>query len=535
MTRQAPTPQMPRQAPTPQMPRQVSTPQMLRQVSTPPLQAVAPQQHRRGMRTRLWERIAGPSQEIRAFNDELLREDWIGHPDSSNYQNRVIAAKRIKKALQDNSQVLDLSFLRLETLPKCIGKLRMLKTLQVNNNSLKQLPDSICQLTRLQYLILDNNHMTSLPENIGDLSALWVLSVPHNRLLSLPESIGKLAALQELDVTNNELLVLPDSLVNLPSLSDLQMSGNYLQSQPHINRTNLKMYFGAQNPPPAIPNKLRCAVKDWSRDTEAGRAETRVNAWYGYGREPLAEDFADFVIGLKGTKDYEIGAQHFGLEVIDMLDQLAQYPELRSKCFMLVVDAWAGCGDRMALAFNAVKKECICHKGKIGEYSDLDLVEIGRGMLRLKIVDQIAKRKVASLGPDFGEPVEVFLGFQTMLAEELNLPGASRVMLYPRCSEITDADLAEARSEIAANGTRPQFIDFMANWEPWQEALIRMHPADFASMVNARHEQMNDLYDRGDTLRNDEYMREITRIETILPAWFKARTDEFLPAGPHSS
>lgn len=473
--------------------------------------------------------IAGPSQETRAFNDEL--EAWIALPES-RYGNHAIAAEKIKKARQRGSQVLNLGFLRLTTLPDCFDKLPMLKTLKVNNNLLVQLPDSICQLRQLEYLILDNNHLTFLPERIGNLSALWVLSAPNNQLLSLPDSVGNLAVLQELVVTNNQLLVLPDSLVNLRSLSDLQMSGNHLQSRPHINGADLRMYFGVQNPPPAIPNKLRGAVENWSHYTDEARAETLVNAWYGYGREPLAEDFADFIIGLKRTGDYQFGGQHFAQEVIDMLDQLTQCPELRQKCFMLVVDAATTCGDYITLAFNKVKKECICHKGKIGEYSNIELVEIGRGMRRLDLLEQVAKRKVASLGPNFREPVEVFLGFQMMLAVQLNLPGASHVMLYPSCNKITGTDLANARREIAENDTRPEFIEFMANWEPWQEALKRMHPKDFESTDNARHAQMNELDERRKTMRTDEYMREITRIETILPAWFKQRTDEFLPADP---
>lgn len=105
----------------------------------------------------------------------------------------------------------------------------------------------------------------------------------------------------------------------------------------------------------------------------------------------------------------------------------------------------------------------------------------------------------------------MFLGFQTMLANELQLPGASRVMLYPKYSEITADDLAQARSEISEVDTDPQFVDLMANWEPWQETLKGMHPVE-----------------RRDMLIDTDYMREITRIQTILPLWFEERTAEFV-------
>ena len=120
-----------------------------------------------------------------------------------------------------------------------------------------------------------------------------------------------------------------------------------------------------------------------------------------------------------------------------------------------------------------------------------------------------------------------------MLAEELNLPGTNRVMLYPHCSDITDADLEEARSEIARNETRPKFIHFLAKWEPWQEAIKRMHPEDYALVDEERQEKMYALlYERPATLSDGDYMLETKRIKSIMPKWFEQRTDEFLLANP---
>lgn len=211
--------------------------------------------------------------------------------------------------------------------------------------------------------------MTELPAQIGNLHALRVLSVSHNQLLNLPDSIGDLAALQELDATNNQLLVLPDSLMNACSLVDLHISGNQLQGRSHLPAPLGRDIAVSQRPPAVTPHQLRHAVAYWSVYTDVDRAEPLINAWYGYGREPLAKEFAQFVAALTNTKDFEIGAHHFAQEVIDMLDQLRRAPELRRECFKLVDDATTSCGDRTALAFNAVRKACICHKGKNGEYS----------------------------------------------------------------------------------------------------------------------------------------------------------------------
>jgi internalin A len=142
------------------------------------------------------------------------------------------AVRRIEWARRTNSPYLNLSSLELTRLPRSIGQLAALQTLNIHHNPLTELPESIGQLTALRTLSLHNNKLTSLPESIGQLTVLRELDLEYNQLTSLPESIGQLTALRELSVAFNRLTHLPESIGQLPALRMLLLNSNQLTSLP---------------------------------------------------------------------------------------------------------------------------------------------------------------------------------------------------------------------------------------------------------------------------------------------------------------
>src|SRR5688500_13862154 len=98
----------------------------------------------------------------------------------------------IEQAEREQWEELDLSGLRLTELPPEIGRLRQLKRLHVGlkgqtvrYNSLTSLPKSLGQLTNLQSLNLSFNDLTSLPDWLGQLTNLQSLDLTRNRLTTL--------------------------------------------------------------------------------------------------------------------------------------------------------------------------------------------------------------------------------------------------------------------------------------------------------------------------------------------------------------
>ncbi|MBN1802764.1 MAG: leucine-rich repeat domain-containing protein [Candidatus Lokiarchaeota archaeon] len=130
-------------------------------------------------------------------------------------------------------QALNLSLNQLSNLPESIENFRELRTLDVSNNDLRILPDTIGNLVNLQRLDLSNNHMIrTLPESIGRLGSLTLLDLSNNRIEELPDSIGDLASLEYLDLSGNQIEELPDSIDTLTNLKVFNLENNRLKSLP---------------------------------------------------------------------------------------------------------------------------------------------------------------------------------------------------------------------------------------------------------------------------------------------------------------
>ncbi|NWR50013.1 MFHA1 protein, partial [Regulus satrapa] len=151
---------------------------------------------------------------------------------------------------------LDLSFNRLRRLPEGLGRLRHLRTLDVDHNLLPSfpapllelaaleeldcsgnrhlgaLPEGIAALRRLKILWLSGTGLASLPEGLCQLSALESLMLDGNRLQELPAGFGRLQRLKMLNLSSNLLGEFPSAILALPSLEELYLSRNQLTVLP---------------------------------------------------------------------------------------------------------------------------------------------------------------------------------------------------------------------------------------------------------------------------------------------------------------
>jgi Leucine-rich repeat (LRR) protein len=104
------------------------------------------------------------------------------------------ALRRIEEARKTGARRLDLSDLKLSTLPEAIGQLAALTKLWLRRNQLKALPPEIGQLTALKEFSAAQNQLKELPDIFGafrDLRKLWL---DQNQIKELPKSVGQLEA-----------------------------------------------------------------------------------------------------------------------------------------------------------------------------------------------------------------------------------------------------------------------------------------------------------------------------------------------------
>ena len=172
---------------------------------------------------------------------------------------RIIEAEnRIRQVLETNATVLNLSSLRLRSVPISVCRLTKLTELRLDKNHLETVPEELGQLIKLRRLNLSRNHLKLIPKSLGNLTKLWKLSLFNNDLVILPEELGNLINLQQLSLHQNRLTSVPKKLGQLANLKVLRLHQNQLTVIPKelSSFINLKQLSLHQNQLTTIPKEL---------------------------------------------------------------------------------------------------------------------------------------------------------------------------------------------------------------------------------------------------------------------------------------
>lgn len=138
--------------------------------------------------------------------------------------------------------VLNMSGNSFEALPKEIGRLKMLRDLDVSRNKLERLPAQLGTCARIRKLKLGGNMLKALPEQLQNLTLLEELIAPDNRITSVSAAIVKLPRLTVLDLARNDLRMLPPEVADSPSLEEIDVTGNeHLATVPPAMRMNCEL------------------------------------------------------------------------------------------------------------------------------------------------------------------------------------------------------------------------------------------------------------------------------------------------------
>jgi small GTP-binding protein len=158
--------------------------------------------------------------------------------------------RRIAAAKEAGSSSLDLSAMKLTSLPDSLAELNDLQEINLSGNGFTTFPEVVTRLRRLRKLTLSNNSLDTFPRTIRSLEELEELLLDHNRFASIPPWIACLRRLQRLDLSHNVIEVLqpasdrasktlngkksviPSRRWNLPRLAQVNLSANRIQQIP---------------------------------------------------------------------------------------------------------------------------------------------------------------------------------------------------------------------------------------------------------------------------------------------------------------
>ncbi|MGZ2257076.1 leucine-rich repeat domain-containing protein [Roseobacter sp. A03A-229] len=153
--------------------------------------------------------------------------------------------KKIPRALSQLPKLtdLDLSANQLKGLQPDLNELKNLRSLNLRLNKLDSLTDALSNLVNLAHLILDGNRLQNIPLEICTLASLKVLSLEGNQISEIDSAITSLTRLKRLNLSRNELESLPPYIGSMRSLDSLEIQNNPITKLPSslANLTDLKI------------------------------------------------------------------------------------------------------------------------------------------------------------------------------------------------------------------------------------------------------------------------------------------------------
>ncbi|WP_134795474.1 T3SS effector E3 ubiquitin-protein ligase IpaH9.8 [Shigella boydii] len=447
-------------------------------------------------------------------------------------EERDEAVSRLKECLINNSDELRLDRLNLSSLPDNLPA--QITLLNVSYNQLTNLPELPVTLKKLYSA---SNKLSELPvlppaleslqvqhnelENLPALpDSLLTMNISYNEIVSLPSlpqalknlrairnfltelpafSEGNNPVVREYFFDRNQISHIPESILNLRNECSIHISDNPLSSHAlqalqrltsspdyHGPRIYFSMSDGQQN---TLHRPLADAVTAWFPENKQSDVS---QIWHAFEHEEHANTFSAFLDRLSDTVSAR-NTSGFREQVAAWLEKLSASAELRQQSFAVAADATESCEDRVALTWNNLRKTLLVHQASEGLFDNDTgaLLSLGREMFRLEILEDIARDKVRTL--HFVDEIEVYLAFQTMLAEKLQLSTAVKEMRFYGVSGVTANDLRTAEAMVRSREEN-EFKDWFSLWGPWHAVLKRTEADRWAQAEEQKYEMLENEY-----------------------------------------
>ncbi|EFK6622611.1 T3SS effector E3 ubiquitin-protein ligase IpaH9.8 (plasmid) [Escherichia coli] len=447
-------------------------------------------------------------------------------------EERDEAVSRLKECLINNSDELRLDRLNLSSLPDNLPA--QITLLNVSYNQLTNLPELPVTLKKLYSA---SNKLSELPvlppaleslqvqhnelENLPALpDSLLTMNISYNEIVSLPSlpqalknlratrnfltelpafSEGNNPVVREYFFDRNQISHIPESILNLRNECSIHISDNPLSSHAlqalqrltsspdyHGPRIYFSMSDGQQN---TLHRPLADAVTAWFPENKQSDVS---QIWHAFEHEEHANTFSAFLDRLSDTVSAR-NTSGFREQVAAWLEKLSASAELRQQSFAVAADATESCEDRVALTWNNLRKTLLVHQASEGLFDNDTgaLLSLGREMFRLEILEDIARDKVRTL--HFVDEIEVYLAFQTMLAEKLQLSTAVKEMRFYGVSGVTANDLRTAEATVRSCEEN-EFTDWFSLWGPWHAVLKRTEADRWAQAEEQKYEMLENEY-----------------------------------------
>lgn len=425
---------------------------------------------------------------------------WSKRPKLKKYLDKVTVLKldntrfssELYGMLKDfpNLRELNANHCELTRLPDSIGAMHRLECLRLSSNTITLDPPAVEKLRNLTYLEtleLDNNPLTMLPD-IGRMPRLKTVGLRNTGITTWPIGTFTRRRPQDfvLDMRGNPINLIPEVIHQSPSawvvgLTRLDIEN--LSASDRLRVNQIRRWLGLPNEIGASPViEMPPAISIWTGAPDV--SPERINHWEELKHEPNSGPFLSIVNGAEGFADYRAGGEA-RTQLLDrlwrMLDAVYIDTPLREKLFTMAKDP-VRCADAGAQLFNNMGIEVLAFEAHSystnPEILENKLVMLAKGSARLELVNDIAR---ADMNSREGNPdeVEVYLAYQTGLAERLGLPWQSESMLYRPVSGVTDDMIDNAYDTVLSMEKDDGLVNRMLELDFWERFLRETYTSQF--------------------------------------------------------
>ncbi|WP_338010003.1 NEL-type E3 ubiquitin ligase domain-containing protein [Pseudomonas sp. GM18] len=461
------------------------------------------------------------------FDEPDLERWWKELPDLKHYLDQISTLNLDRTNFSQNTSGLLSDFPHLQQLsarncgltrlPETIGKMHHLRTLRLMNNDITLTPSAVEQLrnlTHMETLRLDDNTRLGRLPDVGRMPKLKILSLSNTGATTWPDGLfGPFNKRRPrgffLDLQENPIDLIPTVV---PGSEDAFLVARTRLFEKQLSDANLVIFKAYRRSVGIAPKQVYAdaatdamnlwPTKDdsvwWSAEV-SGLGTFREEAWHDLMTEPGSEDFFALIQKQTLSADYRAGGdlrQQLSSRVWRMVEAIDLDTELRKELFEMS-RAPTTCADAGAQVFNHMGIKVLASEAYALSTSNAvlesKLVNLAKGAARLARVDDIARADVRSR-PGNPDEVEVYLAYETGLAQRLGLPWQSESMLYRPLAGVKAKTLDTAFDTVMSMEAGDGLINDMIDMPFWQKYLHDTYPNEFRR--NARlYETKSDLLD----------------------------------------
>ncbi|MDR9754511.1 NEL-type E3 ubiquitin ligase domain-containing protein [Pseudomonas sp. SZMC_28357] len=445
------------------------------------------------------------------LSSELLHRDlaqaWKQLPDLTEYLEQIttLCVDNTRLSSGADSLLAEFRHLRqfsarhcqLRRLPVEVGKMHLLETLRLTDNQIELTAEAVEQLrnlTHLEVVRLDDNPLRRGP-NVERMPRLKVLTLSNTGLGTWPEGLFNKRRPRGffLDLQGNPLMEVPrvpPGSDNARVIARTRLSVTHASAA--VQQTVMEYRASVGLPRRNLYSPAAAhARRSWPIDVDSslwGRAPGlgtfRAEAWDNLIMEPNAEGFFSVIDHLTQSSDYRAGGvwrEQLANRVWNMIDAMDLDTDLREELFIMATSP-TNCADAGAQLFNNMGIKVLASRAY--SYStyraplEKALVTLAKGAARLERVDEIAAADVAARGGD-PDVVEVYLAYETALAQRLGLPWQSESMLYRPVAGVSDAAIDRAFDTVIEQEQGDGLVNRMLEQPFWEKYLRDTWPYEF--------------------------------------------------------